>query len=189
MKKNVMRLLPLVLVLSMLVCLTACVKEPTPFTVTPRDVPELNFPVIPDTGDGSLHAKLFKYVGNSGTLKYTVSYCEGTYNGYPDDTVLGLSFETEYDRSYDVDSAVADLYAIIHELQALNNPNFDWRENNSEYYYNIDLHFNHLGSSDSAELIPYAAGLAYLTSHGSTLKMSDVEASLLSNDYTITYAD
>ena len=201
MKKNVMRLLPLVLILSILVCLTACVKEPTPFTVTSREVPELdvpefdipilNTPDIPDTGDGSLHSKLFKRVTDSGTTKYTVVYCEGTYNGAPDDTVLALGLETEFDRSYDVDSYVSYLYQGIYAVQGLNNPHFAWRENNSEYYYNIDLDFDHLDSSDSAELVPNVAALVGLGANytGSTLKMSDVEDSLLSNGYTITYAD
>ena len=158
-------------------------------TITVPETPDLNFPVIPDTGDGSQHAKLFKFVGNSGTIKCIVTYCEGTYNGAPDDTVLGLDIETEYNRTYPVDSSAVYLRQTAKEILALNNSNFSWRDNSNDYYYNIDFSFDRLETSDSAELIPYVVELLELPSYGNTLKMSQLEDSLLSQDYIITYAD
>jgi len=157
------------------------------FTIPEKQ--DFDIVAIPEVSEGSLHTKTFQLTGFE--ARFTVSYTKGTYAGAPDDTVLDLSIEIVYDASSkEAADAVTWLLDYTNSIYKLNNPNFSRRYSNSEDNYNIDLHFEDLGSPSSAELIPYAAALIGLDNYkGTILKMSDVEISLLNRGCSITHAD
>jgi len=152
--------------------------------------PDVELPTIEPSSDGSLHSKIFKRSATNGSVRYTFTYTEGTYNDAPDDTILGIYITMEMDRSKSgVEEAAADFYSLVSRAQSLNNPNFSFRDNSSEFYYSFNLDFDQLASAESAELIPCAAALVGTTPSGNLLKMSQVESFLISNNYVLTHQD